>query len=82
MILSNEDKAGKFDEIFIAYMGGEQIVHMVTLYHVDGWSYRQIAENFGESETSVRRWIAAARRKLRTHGLMNPAWEFGAATPV
>jgi hypothetical protein len=66
--LTDLERIEHFDAVFIEYIGGDEVWHML-ISHRQGLSYRQIAAMYGESHMTVRRRIVSAKVKLRAVGL-------------
>ncbi len=79
--IEDTEKLAHFDDVLFEMIGGREVAEMLVQYHIDGMSYRAIAKVHDEPEPNVRRWIAAARTKMRRCGVFPPSWEKNATQP-
>lgn len=66
--LNDNERIEHFDRVFIEYLGGDEVWHML-ISHSQGLSYRQIAAMYDDSHMTVRRRVVSAKIKLRAVGL-------------
>jgi predicted DNA-binding protein YlxM (UPF0122 family) len=73
--LTDLDKIKHFDAVLAKALGGRINRDMLTEYHADGKTIREIAELYGEPKSSVCNRLNRARTALRELGLMPADWE-------
>ena len=74
MLLDNEDAKRGVLGVFFEALGGEQVIEALIKHHEEGWSYRQLAELFGENESTVRNRMNRAMEMLCRHQLAPAHW--------
>ena len=74
MPIPDETKLRCFDVVFAEMIGGTEAVTILTRYHDEGQSLRDIGSVNGLHATQVLRILRTARQKLKRCGLWPVQW--------